>query len=161
MPIVGVEYALGDEPMPIADAGLRRLVQDHLSKADGWLWTAVETGATHAGVPDSFWAHEPSQRCGWVEHKATQGWAVTIRPHQIAWMERHQRAGVRCHMLIRAMGKGSAKQKGDSLWIIGGAAVRMLAERNLGDLPSAAIMGYWSGEPHKWDWAAVARILTI
>jgi len=160
MPIVGIEYALGDEPMTIADAGLRRIVQDNLSKGDGWLWTAVETGGTHAGVPDSFWAHEPTQTSGWVEHKATSGWAVTMRPHQIAWMERHARAGVRCHILVRAMGSGSAKKKGDSLWVIDGAAARHLAGVGLGDLPDGAVLGYWAGGPSDWDWGLVRKILT-
>jgi len=144
----------------IADSGLRRVVQTYLPKAKGWLWTPLETGATQAGVPDSFWAHEPTQTHGWIEHKATGGWAVTVRPHQIAWIERHVEAGVHCMVLIRAGGVGSTLSEGDALWAIDGAAIRLLAEMGLRQLPGSAVLGRWNGEPHSWDWVEVQRLLT-
>jgi hypothetical protein len=146
--------------MTIADAGLRRTVQVHLPKSKGWLWTPIETGATHAGVPDSFWAHEPSQTSGWIEHKATGGWAVAVRPHQIAWMERHVRAGVHCVVLIRAGGLGSSNREGDALWAVAGHSIRLLNEMGLQKLPEDAVLGRWNGYPDQWDWYRLEQILT-
>jgi len=146
--------------MTIADAGLRRIVQDHLHKSKGWLWNPIETGATHQGVPDSFWAHEPTQTSGWIEHKMTNGWAVTIRPHQVAWFETHRRAGVHCLFLIRARGVGSSNRSGDSLWAVSGDAARDLAQGGLNELPASALLGRWVGSPKDWNWANVMAILT-
>lgn|SRR5262245_3353961 len=143
-----------------ADMGLRRIVQNYLPKSQGWLWTPIETGATQAGVPDSFWAHEPSRTHGWIEHKATAGWAVTVRPHQVAWMELHAAAGVPCVFLIRAGGTAASKGHGDSLWAVQGAAARFLSEVGLGDLPGSAILGYWPGGPPQWNWQRLAKLLT-
>lgn len=146
--------------MTIADGGLRRVVQNHLAKENGWLWTPVETGTTHQGVPDSFWSHEASRTNGWVEHKATNGWAVTILPHQISWIERHVRAGVHCLIFVRAQGVGSSKGKKDSLWIIHGLCVRELSLQGLNGISKAGILGCWVGKPATWDWKAVQEILT-
>jgi hypothetical protein len=146
--------------MGIADDGLRKIVQHHMPKATGWLWTPIETGATHAGVPDSFWAHEETKTHGWVEHKATGGWAVTVRPHQVAWMELYARAGVHCVFMIRAHGAGSAEGQGDALWVVAGSAARQLAEGGLENLPRPLVLGYWPGPPAEWDWRIVKRILT-
>jgi hypothetical protein len=143
-----------------ADDGLRKIVQQHLPKTNGWLWTPIETGTTHAGVPDSFWTNEETKTCGWVEHKATNGWAVEVRPHQVTWMEKHIHAGVHCVFMIRAKGKGSSEGYGDSLWMVTGSAARLLAEGGLGELPQSAILGYWPGEPSAWNWRIVKRILT-
>jgi hypothetical protein len=144
----------------LADAGLRLAVRNHLDKSLGWLWTAIETAATQQGVPDSFWAHRPSQTSGWIEHKAARGWVVTVRPHQIAWIERHVAAGVHCTVMVRAMGLGSAAGAGDALWVISGAAVRELAQAGLRDLSSKAVLGMWPGTPNKWNWLEVERLLT-
>ena len=146
--------------MSIADNGLRRVVQTYLPKSKGWLWTPLETGATQAGVPDSFYAHLHTRINGWVEHKATGGWAVGVRPHQVAWIERHLQAGVSCTVLVRAGGIGSTRSAGDALWAIAGSGVRLLSEYGLRDLPSHTVLGQWVGDPHDWDWAAVAQILT-
>jgi hypothetical protein len=145
--------------MPRADSGLRHAVQAYLPKPQ-WLWTPIETGATHQGVPDSFWAHEPTRTHGWIEHKATNGWSVNVRPHQISWLERHVRAGVRCHLLVRASGAGSANHRGDALWVVRGSAVRSLAEAGLNGLPGDAVLGRWYGGPRDWNWTALQGILT-
>jgi hypothetical protein len=133
------------------------VVQTYLRKTDGWLWTPVETGATHAGVPDSFWAHTPTQTCGWIEHKATNGWAVTVRPHQLAWIGHHTAAGVNCLFLVRAGGAGSAKKQGDSLWAVAGSHARALAENGLDNVP---VLGRWYGAPADWDWRAIRATIT-
>jgi len=144
----------------IADAGLRKVVQHHLHKSQGWLWTPVETAGTRQGVPDTHWAHIPSFTSGWVEHKATHGWAVTVRPHQIAWIDLHMRAGVHCLIMVRAMGVGSSHDRGDSLWVIDGAAIKALAEKGLNGIPGLAVLGRWCGELHEWNWPAVQQLMT-
>lgn len=146
--------------MGVADSGLRGIVQKHLPKARGWLWTPVETGGTHQGIPDSFWAHEPTLTHGWIEHKATKGWVVSVRPHQINWMEHHVRAGVKCHILVRARGAGSSGNHDDSLWAIDGAFIRPLSMIGLGMLPKESILGFWAGPPADWNWRKLQEILT-
>ena len=146
--------------MTIADGGLRGVVQKHLHKSVGWLWTPVETGATRQGVPDTFWGHIPSGTSGWIEHKATSGWAVTVRPHQIAWIDLHMRAGVHCLIMVRASGAGSSRSHGDSLWVLPGDAIKLLAEKGLNELPGSMVLGRWCGDPYKWNWANVQGLLT-
>lgn len=143
-----------------ADDGLRAIVHSRLGKAKGWHWTPIETGSTTAGVPDSHWAHEPTQLSGWVEHKATKGWAVTVRPHQVSWMLLHLRCGVHCTIMVRAKGKASSKGIGDSLWAIDGNYVKILAEHSLAELPEEALLGRWYGSPDMWNWYAVGAVLT-
>lgn len=145
--------------MPRADNGLRALIHSKLCKPD-WLWTSVETGLTAGGVPDSFWAHRPSQRSGWIEHKATTGWHVEIRPHQCAWIDTYTRAGVRVHIAVRASGTGSSQGHGDSLWLVRGESVRELMDRGLAKLADKSVVGKWYGPPPKWKWAEIAGFLT-
>ena len=146
--------------MSKADDGLRRIVQDYLPKPM-WLWTPIESGGTHQGVPDSHWAHPASQTSGWIEHKATDGWAVTVRPHQIAWMSRHAAAGVRVHVLVRARGVGSAAGRGDALWVLAGRCVGRLAEGGLEGLDHGDVLLRCAGRPAQWDWPALGNILTL
>lgn len=141
-----------------ADDGLRKEIQKGLPKPD-WEWTVVETGGTTDGVPDSHWAHPTSRTSGWIECKATDGWAVEVRPHQAGWISRHVRAGVRCVVAVRARGAGSSGGAGDSLWLVRGSAVKELQELGLRDLPEWAVLGKWCGPPRSWDWGAVGRIL--
>jgi len=143
----------------VADGGLRAEVQRWLRKPD-WMWTPIETGGTHSGVPDSYWTHPASRTSGWVEHKATDGWAVEVRPHQAGWIGRHVRAGVRVHIAVRARGVGSSGGAGDSLWLIRGSAVSELQELGLERLPSWAVLGVWRGPPREWAWAEIAAELT-
>jgi hypothetical protein len=146
--------------MPVADSGLRKVVQQHLKKSNGWLWTPIETAGTHQGVPDSFWAHDESRTCGWVEHKATEGWMVKIRPLQVAWIERHAHVGVHCTIMVRAKGVGSSGGRGDSLWVLAGIFARDLVDHGLNNMPRRSILGYWAGPPAEWNWRAIQQILT-
>lgn len=148
--------------MSNADDGLRAILRKYLRMPD-WLWTPIET-STISGAPDSYWAHGPSGLSGWVECKATQGWAVNFRPHQLAWLKSHSAAGVRCAVAIRAKGKGSGGSAGEALWLVRGAAAPALAAgglKPLGGLPGtgADLLGRWGGPPAAWDWAAVAAAL--
>src|SRR5690606_7994478 len=112
-----------------ADNGLRALVHKHLRPV--FTMTAIETGGTTDGVPDTYWAHRGRHLHGWLEHKATDGWAVSFRPHQLGWAQQHMDAGVRYHIAIRAKGVGASAGSGDSLWLVHGAALPVLATGGL------------------------------
>ncbi len=144
--------------MSKADGGLRKELTRWLPKPD-WEWTAIETGGTLAGVPDSFWVNKTVRVSGWVECKHTDGWAVEVRPHQVGWCSRHAAAGVRVTIAIRAQGKGSSGGAGDSLWLVRGSAVKELQELGLEGLPSWAVLGMWKGPPRSWEWAEIGAIL--
>ena len=146
--------------MSKADDGLRALFQKHLPRLRGFMWTVMETGGTHSGVPDSYWVHEPSASHGWIESKATTGWTVEVRPHQVSWIYPRVRAGVRVVVAVRARGKGSSKGYGDSLWLIDGAAIKELQEYGL-QLPEEFVLGSWFGGPSSWDWDKIERLLLL
>lgn len=145
--------------MSKADDGLRALLQKHLPRSSGWLWTVVETGGTASGVPDSHWVHQGTRTEGWVESKATDGWTVEVRPHQVSWIVPRVAAGTRICVAVRARGKGSSLGHGDSLWLMRGSYIKELQELGLKNLPERAILGRWYGRPGTWDWDAVARHL--
>lgn len=142
-----------------ADDGLRAVIQKHLIPRSRWLFTVLETGGTHNGVPDTHWVDAQSQTEGWIETKATTGWSVEVRPHQVSWIAPRVAAGVRVVVAVRARGVGSANGKGDALWLIQGAAVKELQEHGL-RLPEEYVLGRWYGDPRTWDWGAVGVILT-
>lgn len=140
-----------------ADDGLRKLIQKHLPRSTGFIFSPLETGGTHNGIPDLYWAHKEGEN-GWLECKATTGWAVEVRPHQVSWCMTHVAAGVRVVVAIRARGVGSAAGKGDSLWLVKGAAIKELQDQGL-RLPEEYVLGRWYGDPKTWDWGAVGAIL--
>lgn len=146
--------------MSKADDGLRALLKKHLPRKSGFIWTFLETGGTHSGVPDSYWAHPEDRTSGWIECKATKGWAVEVRPHQVAWCTQHYAAGVRTHVAVRARGQGSAAGHGDSLWLLRGDCLAALEELGLEALPHEYVLGRWYGDPRTWDWATVGRLLS-
>lgn len=140
-----------------ADDGLRKLIHDKLPRSAGFVWTPIETGGTIAGVPDSFWAHE-SLKSGWLESKATDGWAVDVRPHQVSWVRSNIAMGVHVLIAVRAKGKGSSDGRGDSLWVIRGSAIVDLQDYGL-KLPESAVLGRWYGGPRSWDMERVKGLL--
>lgn len=144
--------------MSKADDGLRAELQKFLPRSI-WQWTVVETGGTTSGVPDSHYVHKDRRVSGWIECKATDGWAVEVRPHQVSWIGPRVAAGERVTLAVRARGKGSSNGYGDSLWLIRGSAVRELQELGL-KLPGWAVLGTWYGAPRTWDWDAIGKILT-
>ena len=144
--------------MSQADDGLRALLQRYLPKPE-WRWTPVESGGTHGGIPDSYYLHRLARADGWAECKRTSGWMVEMRPHQVQFLQTHAAAGVRCHVAVRARGTGSSRGKGDSLWLVRGAAAGELLEHGL-RLDPAHVVGVWYGPPATWGWDAVAAALT-
>lgn len=146
--------------MSKADDGLRALLQKHLPRSR-YLWTVVETGGTHSGVPDSYYVdREGDGAMGWIESKATDGWAVEVRPHQVAWIRTHVEAGVRVLVAVRARGKGSSNGLGDALWIIKGNGIEALQEQGL-RLAEEHVLLRCYGAPRSWDWLAVTHCLTL
>lgn len=139
-----------------ADGGLRALFRQHLTRAAGWEWTAMETGGTASGVPDVFWGHAPTRTRGWIECKKTDGWAVEFRPHQLAWLARYGPCGARTHVAVLARGRGSAEGRGAALWLLEGSQAEALARHGLrGPDPAAR----WLGAPSEWDWESVGSML--
>lgn len=164
--------------MSKADDGLRSILQKFLPKPE-WDWTVIETGSTHQGVPDSYYTHRerelidvsildpriraktsgiPGRPDGWVECKATDGWAVKVEPHQVRWLMRHAAAGVRCTVAVRARGVHSSRGTGDALWIVQGGAADILQAEGL-KLPAEHVLLTCFGPPESWDWRAVGALL--
>jgi len=94
---------------------------------------------TESGIPDLHGLHAGVDF--WVECKQTKGWAVVLRPMQIAWILRRVRNGGRCFIAVR--------RKKNELWLIDGSGVRLLAQRGL---PRGKV---WYGGPSRWDWPSV------
>lgn len=130
------------------DGGLRKLFIRHLPDAQ---WTSIETGATAQGVPDAEYCF-PQGLQGFVEHKRTLGWAVTVRPEQVGWLKRRARMGGRCFIAVRQLGTGR-----DDLWLIRGEHASLVAKEGLSStsFPSVS-MGHG---PDRWDWDLVRRVL--
>ena len=126
------------------DGELRKIFHSTIRQA---MWTAVETGTTAAGVPDSEYCF-PGGICGWVEHKRTEGWAVVINPQQVAWISRRIRYGGRCFIAVR--------RKRVELWLVAGQDAQILSE---GGLRAIRPIGSWSGGPSRWDWRAIESAL--
>lgn len=142
-----------------ADGGLRKVFQTFLPKPD-WKWSPIETGGTHNGVPDSFFAHTKLKVNGWVECKATDGWAVKFEPHQLAWIPTHVAAGVSVWVAIYARGVGSGGGKGSALWLAAGHLADVISRTGLNGIPKESYEGIWYGAPRTWDWKKIGEILT-
>ena len=130
-----------------ADGDLRRLFRAPLSE---FHWVSIETGTCAPGTPDSNYCCRGAE--GWVEFKATAGWAVPLRPAQIAWLDRRGRAGGRGVVAVRRRTADA-----DELWLLDGSAARQL---RAGGLRGSQALGAWGGGPTGWDWSSVAQLLT-
>lgn len=128
------------------DGGLRTLFHNNLKR--GMHWTVMENGVFSPGVPDSNFACRGVE--GWVEHKMTDGWAVTLRPAQVGWLLRRARAGGRVFVAVR--------RAGGELWLCRGSAADKLKASGLRGNPKA-VLGVWSGGPAGWDWEEVRELL--
>jgi hypothetical protein len=145
--------------MSKADDGLRKIIHDCLPKPD-WAWTPLETGGTTNGVPDSHFLHRPTGRQGWVESKKSDGWAVKVEPHQVAW---HEIRAEHCNTFfaVRTRGVAASGGMGDGMWLIRGTAAKLLADGGLrAALEGGAVIGTWRGSPRRWAWWEIERLLT-
>jgi hypothetical protein len=141
------------------DDGLRALVHRNLPQ---FHWQSVETGAISSGVPDSNYCFQGVE--GWVEMKATDGWAVTLRPEQIGWIARRVRAGGRVHVMVRRRHSGGARRGPpvDELWVIHIRHDEDIRYLKLGGLRHAEKMAttlVLTGGPARWLWGSVAVAL--
>lgn len=134
-------------PRRPADGGLRPLLRQHLRQVH---WTTVESGALAPGTPDVEGCWQGA--AFWVELKATQAWAVRIRPEQQGWLLRRARAGGLCYVLTRRQ----ALNGSDELWLHPGATANVLAAGGLRQVDPLLVT---AGGPSGWDWEALLRCL--
>lgn len=142
----------------MTDGNLRKIFQQYLPEAH---WQAVESFSTGQGMPDAEYCF-PGGVTGWVEFKATAGWAVDISPHQISWHERRVRMGGRTFIAVRRQ-VASGPRKGpasDELWLFRGSSARILSYEGLrGDKINSFILNIWDKGPAKWPWVAIKKRL--
>jgi hypothetical protein len=134
------------------DDGLRRLFRQHLPMVH---WISCETGLTDPGVPDLNGCHQGVEF--WIECKATKGWAVTLRPEQIGWLERRCRVGGRTFIAVRRRcSAGTRRRAADEVWLYWGVHARRL---KLLGLKGCAPLAVFSSGPANWDWERLGIIL--
>jgi len=135
----------------VIDGGLCSLFQRYLRD---WHWQRIETGGTGLGIPDLNGCSDGTEV--WIEAKVATGWKPTVRPEQVAWLERRYRHGGRVFLAVRQ--RGSAR---DVLWLLSPLAARQLiAGSRLSDLDRAIyVLGCWENGPGAWDWPAVEAAL--
>lgn len=138
------------------DGGLRPIFRQRLTSVH---WQSVETGMTGRGVPDSNGCAAGVEF--WVEFKVTVGWAVTLRPEQVAWLMRRARAGGRVFVAVRRRCAAGPRRgpASDELWLLDGSAADVLKASGL-RCPDALVLGHWYGGPSRWDWPSVLCRLT-
>jgi hypothetical protein len=127
------------------DGRLRQLFKAHLPEMD-WVSIDVTSGR---GVPDSNACFKGVEF--WIEHKATKGRRVIMRPEQVGWIERRMRHGGRVFISVRRF-----NSRVDELYLLWGASARFLAR---GEWPEVAALGHWAGGPSKWNWLEIKEIL--
>lgn len=139
------------------DGGLRTLFRERLPQVH---WQSIETGSTGRGIPDSNGCYRGCEF--WVEFKQTQGYAVTLRPEQVAWIFRRARAGGKVIIAVRRQCTAGPRRSGaDELWLLDGFYAREVRQHGLRSLPQQAVLLSCAGGPASWDWSAVLRCLTI
>lgn len=148
------------------DGGLFNLFKAHWPT---WHWTRHESGAMAVGTPDCNVCATPSGVETWLELKQTSGWAVRVRPAQVAWVDRRARAGGRVLVAVRRLSKAppakaargvaaiSASAPVDALWVVPGGQIRALQQ---GGLKATRPLLVTEGGPKAWDWDALQRLLT-
>lgn len=125
------------------DGGLRKIFRERLVD---FHWVSVESGSTGFGIPDINYCCAGAE--GWIECKATSGWAVSIQPGQVAWHLRRARHGGRTFIAVR--------RKQTQLWLIRGRDVEVLLGSGLRGCHGPS----WEGGPGAWDWASIRALLT-
>jgi hypothetical protein len=139
-----------------ADNELRPVMRTHLKPHGLWI-TTVETGMVTQGVPDFNYMSDGGIE-GWVECKATDGYAVKFQPMQVGWHERRYRYGGRTWIAVRRQTKGGPRSGPavDELYLIPGCYVIELRDEGV-NCGRALFMG--DGGPSQWDWNEVRRHL--
>jgi len=104
----------------------------------------IETGSTGLGIPDvnmCWQGHE-----FWVELKIVKGKRVELRPEQVAWLFRRNRAGGVSWIAARDKADGVRKGKYDRIHIWPGSLSMEVKE-----LGVATPGGYVFEAPFNWD----------
>lgn len=134
------------------DGGLRQIFREHLTDFD---WVSIESGITGGGIPDSNYCSFGIE--GWLEFKLATGYAISLRPEQIGWIARRCRYGGRVHVAVRQKANvGPRREARDALFLIPGRDVILAKTNGLKDAPWPV----WHHGPSRWDWQAIAQILT-
>lgn len=139
------------------DDGLRALLRGRLPHVGQWV--TIETGLVEQGVPDSNVIARLSGRETWIECKATDAWAVTLRPAQIGWIFTRARYGGNVIIAVRRRSRKPRKRVApyDELRVVDGQYVRELSTEGLRGVPQMLVTG---GGPGRWDWKKLEEILT-
>ncbi len=146
------------------DGGLRPLFRANMPQ---FMWTSIETGGTGKGISDSNYLAAGGVE-GWIEYKITDGWAVTLEPEQIGFIERRVRLGGRTWIAVRRQTDGGPRSpSADELWLIPGVLARpaRLGGLRCPEVQAACLRpvlgggATYDGGPARWDWADVARRL--
>lgn len=134
------------------DGGLRKIFRTHMPDI---MWTSIESGSTGSGISDSNFLMKGGTE-GWIEYKVTDGWAVTLKPEQIGWIERRVRYGGRVLIAVRRRTKGGPRSPAaDELWVMPGGLARQARLGGLRDPAVARVARCLGiGGPARWDWAA-------
>ena len=137
-----------------ADNNLRPEIRSH-NRVGMW-WTTIETGLVTQGVPDLNYIADGGIE-GWVECKATDGWAVKFQPMQVGWHERRYRMGGRTWIAIRRQSRGGPRSGPavDELYMVPGAFVIELRDEGV-NCGRARFLG--AGGPGAWDWDEFRRL---
>lgn len=130
-------------------------MREHLRA--GFFHTTIETGMVTQGVPDLNYISDSGVE-GWVECKATKGFAVVFKPMQVGWHERRYRFGGRTWIAVRRRTRGGPRSGApvDELYLVPGCYVIELRDEGL-DCGRAIFMG--GGGPAQWNWTDVRRHL--
>lgn len=135
------------------DGGLWQVLRDYWPHVDK---QRIETGGTGLGIPDVNACLRGVE--AWIELKGTDAWAVTIRPEQVAWIERRARAGGRVFLFTRRRcAKGPRRPAADELWIHRPDAVRAVAKLGLREAPPPVLR--LDGGPSQWVWPMVEELV--
>ena len=125
------------------DGELRTIFRRHLPTV---AWTTIETAAVEPGVPDSNGCYGGIEF--WVEMKKTNGWAVEVKPAQVAWHKLRQSKRGKTFFAVR--------RKNDELYLIHG---RYAAELREGGLKACPCLLSCAGGPASWKWDEIFGIL--
>lgn len=138
------------------DGGLRKIFHDRLRA--GFHWQAIESGLTGLGIPDSNFCCGGVE--GWVEMKATSGWAVEFRLEQPSWHRTRIARGGRTFVAVRRAHGGGVRRGDpvDQLWLCRGVWAQTLSREGL-RCPEIVWEGVWSGGPARWGWDEVRAAL--
>lgn len=127
------------------DGGLRSTFREKLPR---FHFQSIEN-TIGRGCPDSNYCFDGIE--GWIEYKKTSGWKIKLRPEQIGWHLRRSRAGGKTFVAVLRISK---KQK--QLWIFRGEQSAELKSLGLRGVKPALME---EGEPSRWDWERIAKIL--